>query len=95
MKKRVIQLSSIIFLSFFMIASVVAQEKPQDVKKKAKTEMVKKDISKKCKGCPSLEKCNSEAAVKARKENGKECEGTAEKPLTASEKRKIERTKKK
>ena len=94
MKKRIILLSSIIVLSFFVVNSVVAQEKPQEPKK-AKTEMVKKDVSSKCGACPSLAKCNKEAAVEAKKENGKKCEGTVEKPLTASEKRKIKRAKKK
>ncbi len=95
MKKRIILLSSITLLSFFMVTSVVAQEKTQDVKKTAKTEMVKKDISKKCKACPSLSKCTGEAAVKAKKENGKTSEGKVEKPLTISEKKKIKETKKK
>lgn len=95
MKKRIILLSSITLLSFFMITSVVAQEKTQDVKKKAKTEMVKKDISKKCAGCSSLSKCTSEAAVKAKKENGKTSEGKVEKPVTIQEKKKIKETKKK
>ena len=94
MKKRIILLSSIIVLSFFVVNSVVAQEKPQEPKK-AKTEMVKKDVSSKCGSCPSLAKCNKEAAVEAKKENGKECEGTVEKPLTASEKRKLKREEKK
>ena len=80
-----------------MVTSVVAQDKTQDVKKKAitKTEMVKKDMSKKCAGCSSLSKCTSEAAVKAKEENGKACEGKVEKPLTISEKKKIKETKKK
>lgn len=97
MKKRIILLSSITLLSFFIVTSVVAQEKTNDVEKKAKakTEIVKKDISSKCKGCPTLDKCNSEAAVKTKKENGKTSEGKVEKPLTIREKKKIKETKKK
>jgi len=94
MKKRIILLSSMVILSFFVVNSVVAQEKPQEPKK-AKTEMVKKDVSSKCGSCPSLAKCNNEAAVQAKKEHEKECEGTVEKPMTASEKRKLKRAKKK
>jgi len=93
MKKRIILLSGIILLSFFMVTSVVAQEKTKDVEKKAKakTEMVKKDISKKCQACPSLSKCTSEAAVKAKKENEKTCEGKVEKPVTTNEKKKAKK----
>ncbi len=97
MKRRIILLSSITLLSFIMVTSVVAQEKTQDVKKKAitKTEMVKKDMSKKCAGCSSLSKCTSEAAVKARKENEKTSEGKVEKSTTFRERKKIKETKKK
>ncbi len=97
MKKRILSLFSITLLSFFMVISVAAQEKTQDVKKnaKAKTEMVKKDISKKCQACPSLSKCNSEAAVKAKKENEKAIEGKEEKPLTANEKKRAKKVRKK
>ena len=93
MKKRIILLSGIILLSFFMVTSVVAQEKTQDVKKKAKakTEMVKKDISSKCKGCPTLDKCDSEAALKAKKEKEKACEGKVEKPVTTNKKKKAKK----
>jgi len=95
MKKRIILLSGITLLSFFMVRSVVAQEKTQDDKKIVKKEMVKKDNSKKCAGCSSLSKCTSEAAVKAKKENGKTSEGKVEKPVTIREKKKIKETKKK
>ena len=97
MKKRILSLFSITLLSFFMVVSVAAQEKTQDVKKnaKAKTEMVKKDISKKCQACPSLSKCNSEAAVKAKKENGKDIEGKVEETVTASEKKRAKKVRKK
>lgn len=95
MKKRIILLSSIMLLSFFIVTNVVAQEKTQDVQKKAKKEMVKKDMSKKCAGCSSLSKCTSETAVKAKKENGKTGEGKVEKSLTIREKKKIKETRKK
>ena len=95
MKKRIILLSSITLLSFFLVTNAVAQEKTKESKKIVKKEMVKKDISKKCKACPSLSKCTSEEAVKTKKENGKTSEGKVEKPLTISEKKKIKETKKK
>lgn len=95
MKKRIILLSSITLLSFFLVTNAVAQEKTKESKKIVKKEMVKKDISSKCQGCPTLDKCDGEAALKAKEENGKACEGKVEKPLTISEKKKIKETKKK
>ncbi|MBT3241899.1 MAG: hypothetical protein HN352_02040 [Bacteroidetes bacterium] len=90
MKKKIILLSSITLLSFFMVISVAAQEKTKADKKnvKAKTEMVKKDVSKKCSACPTLDKCTSAAAVKAKKEKAEKSKGKVEKPLTISDKKK-------
>ncbi len=64
MKKRILLLASATLLSFFFVIGASAQEKVQDAKKvvKAKTELVKKDIPKKCQECPSLSKCLGEAA---------------------------------
>jgi len=87
MKKRIILLSSFLLLSFFMVSIVAAQEKTQEPTK-AKTEMNKAKAPSNCASCPSLAKCNSEAAVEAKKENGKELEGKEEKPEATTEKKK-------
>ncbi len=87
MKKRIILLSSFLLLSFFIVNNLVAQEKTQEASK-AKTEMTKKKAPSKCASCPSLAKCNSEAAVEVKKENGKELEGKEEKPVATTEKTK-------
>ena len=70
-----------------MVNIVVAQEKTPETSK-AKTEMDKKEVPTKCASCPSLAKCNSEAAVKAKNQNGKELEGKEEKPVATNEKKK-------
>ena len=64
MKKKILFLASVTLLSFFFVIGATAQEKVQDAKKviKAKTELVKKDIPKKCQACPSLTKCMGEDA---------------------------------
>jgi len=87
MKKRLILLSSFLLLSFFMVNNLLAQEKPREASK-AKTEMSKKETPSKCASCPSLAKCNNQAAVDAKNDKGKELEGKEEKPVATSEKKK-------
>ncbi len=87
MKKRIILLTTTLILSFFVVNSVVAQDKPQEPKK-AKTEMVKKDVSSKCGSCPSLAKCNKDGAVKARAESG-EVAATKEKDVATKKKKRV------
>ena len=91
MKKRIILLSSITLLSFFLVTNAIAQEKAKESKKIVKKEMVKKDISGKCGGCPTLDKCDGEAALKAKKEKGNTCEGKVEKVATTDKKKKKEK----
>jgi len=88
MKKRIILLSSITVLFLFFVTNAVAQEKAQESKKIVKKEMVKKDVSSKCGGCPTLDKCDSEAALKAKEEKGKTCDGEVKKVATTNEKKK-------
>ena len=88
MKKRMILVSGFLLLSFFMVNNLLAQEKPKEASK-AKTEMSKKEAPNKCASCPTLAKCNSEASVEAKKENGKALEGKEEKPVATSGKKKV------
>lgn len=93
MKKKITLLSGIILLSFFMAGSIVAQETTQDKKKeaKAKTEMTKKDMSSKCKTCPSLSECTSKAAVKAKSEGCGTCDEKSEKAAATNDKKKVKK----
>lgn len=67
MKKQIVLLFSIIFLSFFLVINVAAQDKKKVVEK------AKKEIPAKCKGCPSLKTCTGDttnpvkAVVKTKK----------------------------
>ena len=67
MKKRLVLLASITLGSFFFVIGASAQEKVQNGKKevKAKTELNKQEIPKKCQECPSLAKCLGEDAKAA------------------------------
>jgi len=91
MKKRIILLSSITVLFLFFVTNAVAQEKAKESKKIVKKEMVKKDVSSKCGGCPTIDKCDSEAALKAKEEKGNTCEGKAEKAVTTDKKKKAKK----
>jgi len=91
MKKRIILLSSITVLFLFFVTNAVAQEKAKESKKIVKKEMVKKDVSSKCGGCPALDKCEGKTALKAKEEKGKACEGKVEKAVTTNEKKKAKK----
>ena len=82
MKKRFVLFASITLLSFFFVIGASAQEKVQDAKKevKAKTELNKQEIPKKCQECPSLAKCLGEgtkATTAKTTADAKQAEGAA------------------
>jgi len=62
MKKQLVLLISITFLSFFLVANVVAQDQKK-VETKAKTEQVKKEVPSKCATCPSAATCAEKKAA--------------------------------
>ena len=57
MKKQLVLLFSIVFLSFFLVINVSAQEKKKVVEK------AKIEVPSKCKGCPSLKKCTGDTTT--------------------------------